>query len=842
MIRISKEQALNLLLEWVQDLRSRTGTFLRTTIGKRSLIVIPLLVGLLTFGQAILKGPGLDLVITYRYSVEDRGQFIRPEARIYFDRGNGTRQEDSIAVKLKSGVQLSKMSFPLPNDLNDLAARFDPSDLVPSQLEIYDMALYDRITGDRLEKVQLKRITTWKEGVLITETSDFVIIESLVDDPICKVQLKNDEPDARKKVTGLAGAILPSIKNALIAAVLVFAGGVWGRSLIEWTRKLPGRLREGFEESKPDLGWVKPVSTTAYIVGVILFVWLFRGNYEEFRLIEEPFTPQFASAKTPTSDALGIWMTGALQFHALNEPYVSTYRCLPAIWHASFLNLHFDVALVPVTMMACWLAVFTLFFFTANPLGRLYFLAGLWGIVLTYFLNFKAIAPHVFGPGMMAFGAVFVGVYLVTQAIFRLEPNRMNLLLGMLGFLSIGIAGVVRGPQLLAGVSLVILTVIVALLAKQPKLYWLTVLGGICFLLPGMVDGKIREAHKVTNNGWSALYCVYANPEHKWNSDIYIEGYLRPRPDDWEEQKVYHKEILNKFLEFRLSADGWKDLGYKVWQRTYLDGHSLTTVQFRIVGIGFLLFTLLQLFYTRVPRNPFATIWLCLHGLLPIILYAVDNWQWYLMGVLLLTYMIAMVVIGIKLRLWLTMVVILAGYACVIFHCSVGLTGSWRAAGTYSYFLFLAYLLAPLEYWIGQKRQVWETCWSGTKAEGIAGGAYLAFIAVGSLGCFLVKTDFEGLHRHFFLQEGEQRLVMKLSNDTNLNRSLYLPPLNVNHVFYTDYDHLQPGFFRVVDSNYKPKENGWKTLIDPLELSPPVPEMETQKKGDEADRSAALGE
>ena len=267
---------------------------------------------------------------------------------------------------------------------------------------------------------------------------------------------------------------------------------------------------------------------------------------------------------------------------------------------------------------------------------------------------------------------------------------------------------------------------------------------------------------------------------------------------------------------------------------------ALTTVQFRVVGLGLILFTVAQMLYSRVPRTPLATAWLCFHGLLPLILYGLDVWQWNLMGWFLLLYMIALVAISIGLRLYLTLVVVLAGYACVVFHSSVGMTGSWRAAATYSYFLFLAYLLAPIEYWLGQKRQVWESCWTGTKTEGIAAGAYLVFILGASVGCFVLKTDFEELHRRFFLQEGDQRFVMKVSNDPTLDRSLYLPPLNVNHVFYTKYDHLKPGFFRVVDSDYRPVENGWKTLIDPLELSPPVRQMEAQKKGDEADRSAAL--
>ncbi len=797
-----------------------------------ALLLVPLLSAGIAFGLKVHQGSGLDLVITYRFSAEKAPGLDPPEAQIFFDLGEGVREEDSLAIPLKRGVNLSEMVFPYPNDLKDPDLRFDPSDVFPSQLEIYDLAFRDRITGKHLQKIKLSRITKRKEGVHVISTGDMLIIENLVDDPMTKFKTGFPAGKAIPKIMGPTAAIGPAILTGLKFGLVFLLGSLVWSGFSNWVVQLTRRPTLG---PKLELGSFEIATTAAFAVATITLAWLFRGNYEAFRLIQEPFTPQFAGPKTPTSDALGIWITGALNFHALNEPYVSTYRCLPAIWHASFLSFKFDIAWVPMAMFFSWITVFTLFFLTANRVGKLYWLACVWGMVLTYDSNFRILAPHVFGPGMMAFGGGVVGIYLVAQAIFRPVQNAREWFLAGVGFLSLGIAGSVRGPQLLTGVSLLLLAGLVALLLKRPNLLWLIGIGAVCFLLPGYLDGQIRAKHQVTNNGWSALFCAYTDENHKWNPDLYIEEYLEHRPDGWEEQKAYHHDILKKFLQFRLSGEGWKDLGAKLWSRTYLDGRSLMTLPFQIIGCLFILSAWIYYLRSDSSCRLWIAIGITIHGFLPLLLGWVDHSHWQWMGHLLLFYMVVSVVLCIVLRLYLTMVVILAGYACMVFHASVGMTGSWRVAATYSNFMFLSYVLAPLELWVTRGRSNQEQSWSRPRFETGVGVLYLGFLAASSFGSVLIRSDFEKLHRQFYLQEGEQRLVMKLSNSTDFNRSLYLPPRGVNHVFYTMYDHLEPGFFRVVDPEYYPKENGWRTLIDPLELSPNVPPI----LGGSAEASAA---
>ncbi len=769
------------------------------------------------------RGSGLDLVIDYRYSARQVGMFDRPEARIFYDFGQNFRQEDSVRVKLRQGVNRSRMRFPLPDNLANTTVRFDPSDAVPAQMEIYVLGLHDRISGNRLETLKLKRLTTKKDGVYITQAGEFAIIECLIDDPVCLIETGFAVPEAAVRVRGISAAILPSLGVGIFVGGLALALSLWASSLWSLVRAGFKQLANLFRSSQDvKLSWTQVSALVAFCLALVILTWTYRGNYEQFRVVEAPFQPQFAGPATPTSDALAIWVTGALNFHALNEPYRSTYRCLPAIWHASFLNLHFDISRVPMAMFYAWLAVFTCFFLTATPLGKAYFLACLWGVIFSYASNFKYLAPHAFGPGMMAFGTGVIGTYLVALTIFRSQLNRATIIPCIFGFLSLGIGGSARGPLLLAGVSMLILATLVTLSLKKPKLLWLVTIGGVAFLIPGVIDSRLRSQHQINNNGWSALYVTYSDPEHKWNTDTYVNGYLKNLPDDWTEKKAYHRGILKEFFQFRLSPEGWKDLSEKIWGRTYIDGRVFVTTPFQTVGVGFVILALILSLKSRKTQKNLGSMWLCLHGLIPLILDRVEIWNWSAMGWILLSYMVLLCAICLVLRLHLGLVVILAGYACVVFHSCVGMTGSARAAATYNYFLFLVYLLAPLEYCLAQSKLRSKFCWQPPKFEILTIGIYAFFLAVISFGVFVIRTDFEELHRAFYLMDGEQKLVMKLSNDRNLNRSLYLPPKGEGHVFYTTYDHLQPGFFRVVDPDFRPADVGWRTLLDPLPLSPPV--------------------
>jgi len=840
---------LQVALRKVLRLAKEPRTWVRVACLWAALLVLILLWG-------ALQRPGVDIVIYGRISLGEGADTIAtlPRAKLYVDYGEGMLEEDATSKVFRPSMNRSELRFSLPPGIQP-KLRFDPFERGPGQLEIYDLWLEDRLTGEVLTKLKQSRVRSDMEMDVLPGVT---LLSSNEVDPQVRISLTKELPQAREDARSFLGYIPRAAGTALVAALLLFFGLAFAGAI-----NLPRLVQRFFSSITSRLGPLRlsplPLRSrldqalfALFLVLVVALGWNINTYGESLRVMENPFEPQFADPSAPVSDALYIWMRGAMYYYMDDVPSVNVYRPILGLFHASYLKLHFDIAWVPPAIFWSVMILVGVCFVQCGTYGRLFFICAVAAAVLPFHDTFSYIAPHVFGPGVLVYGMGVFGIFLVMGAIMR--RDRIHEIGALLGMIMVSIAGTVRGPQLLGAVLLLGILMLSRFPWKGRHPIIFCVLAVVCFLIPWSADSQIRKAYDIDHNGWAALHSAVESPEHRWDSVTYTEVFMKERPDQPEAREAYYKQIMKDFVAFRFSVEGVKDLFSKAWERSYLDGRGLQKPIYIWLGCGFITLWVITWLWGRLEdtgqrwRNYSRLIFVTAHALLPLLLIYLELNHWATVGWVVLLYTaLILPLLALRWRLWLTFGVLAFGIGSLFLHCAVGLTGSNRAAGTYNFYIFLSWFLVPLELYLrslatpkpepqslsGSKSKEKDKVPPSTSKPEIAlvnpwsVGILAGWLFFLFFGNFLMRPDAKRVFQEFYMPEDNRSIAIKIANKPSLDRSLYMEPIR-SLCFYTPYDGLQPGFLKKLPEGFeKPERHGEHSLTDPITIFSDSPEPET---------------
>lgn len=264
----------------------------------------------------------------------------------------------------------------------------------------------------------------------------------------------------------------------------------------------------------------------------------------------------YGTAWAPYSDALGPWLHGTVYYYFYNMPLSYLYRPTVGIFNASILSIFGGIQWIPLFFEG-WLVVsLAAIFLLADEGMRLVLTAWVMVTALAFKTLGEQLAPATLMIDFPSYILTICGLLLLTVSLKRKERSA----LGIMGaFLLIGISATIRGPLMLAGPGLLVLSFF---LLRGQKRIGLLCGAALLFFLPIFIDGFIQKQYNLTNNGFNNLYCFYSEPTHYWTSACF-DRYIKEKPS--------HAEVLQQYAEFLFSPDGMKVLFETLQKRLELD-------------------------------------------------------------------------------------------------------------------------------------------------------------------------------------------------------------------------------------------------------------------------------
>jgi hypothetical protein len=546
-------------------------------------------------------------------------------------------------------------------------------------------------------------------------------------------------------------------------------------------------------------------ATRVLIIGAAIVLAVMLGLRLDSLFLETPTlvgSQGFGTARTPYSDALGPWLHGSLSYYLHDVPMSYLYRPTIGLFFSTIISATNSISAVPTT----WSVLFFLSsgaLFILGGWGHRAILAGVFGLMVIFFSELvRPLNPETL---MADFWPMFMGLTGIWLIALSQGKDSHNLPGAAAGFLLLGIAACVRGPQLASGAALLVWLAPGWL--KQRN--WLAIgLLPVVFAGPFVVDSAIQKKYGIEGNGSVSLYGFYSDPNHQWTPEAHSR-FLREKPDP--------VEVRARYLGLLFSAEGVNIVAEKsasvlntvaglTTNRLFLLG--LTA----LAGLGWLLRS-----GSTAPVPSSARKWMgraaftCIALAAAALLFARANIP--VVPVLILT--IGLLVHAACTGRRLTALLTLAFCAGLAFHASLGLNGGQRVIGNYE-ILFLAALVAAVA----------ETPFAPEPRQrlihGVA-GAVFAIALIGYTGNFWIRTGFKSELR---TQLAVPQTAAKLSDHRDLDRSLYLT--GQMGLFYTTFDSEPFGSVRSFASIVAPDGFGNVTLIVPARVAWLPPESSSQ--------------
>jgi hypothetical protein len=455
----------------------------------------------------------------------------------------------------------------------------------------------------------------------------------------------------------------------------------------------------------------------------------------------------FGTRALPDSDALVPWLDGAIRLLLLDEAPVYLYRPTWGLLLATSANIGGTPQNAPWVFLITGGVLACLALFLSSPPIRIAFVALVIVVVgrqAHYLdpLNFGALTPD-----FIAFALTACGTLLILAAVTRLEPLTLAA-----GFLTLGLAAVIRGPMLLGGLAIVGLLLLNGLRTRR---MWPGAVALLFFAVPLALEGSLQNAFGTVNNGMASLYCVYSHPAHTWNSDCHAD-FLQAAPTT--------RSILEGLVSFATSGAGAR---FYVGQALGWTGEAAS----QLLSLPFLLAVIVaatgRLYLNRRGRcaERSGTVDLTVRmALLGMFLGMLSLLEGPARGAATIMWLLILIGDGIRrshlsaaicFTLFLTATGFLTGLSLIQYD---------RLMATVSFLLPLGLLLAICDD-SEQPRQARTT--GPLSAANLAIVAVIALLLLGSRLPSTFRTSFETDVRG-------QSSAIKLSEDPSRNRALYL--------------------------------------------------------------------
>ncbi len=497
------------------------------------------------------------------------------------------------------------------------------------------------------------------------------------------------------------------------------------------------------------------------------------------------------TASAPYSDALGPWLHGSLSYWLRGVPLTYLYRPTIGLFFSAIITITNSISAVPVVWIVLSFLLGGALFALDGWSHRLAF-AGVLGVMVIFFPTLiRPLNPETLMADFWPMVMGLAGIWLIARSE---GEGSFSLPGAAAGFLLLGIAACVRGPQLASGAALL------AWLAPgwlKRRRWGALLLLPVIFAAPFLADSLIQKKYGVDGNSTVTLYGFYSDPNHQWSPAAHSR-YLREKPDP--------AEVKARYLHLLFSAEGAEIFSNKCGavlndiislaaDRLFLSG---------LVGLALLGWLIRPAEPVGSATSP-ARRWggrlvLGCIGTAAATLFLVEATSARLLAFTLLIGALALhaALTGRRLAVLLT----IAFCSGLAFHAALGLNGGQRVIGNYVIFLFAACVAAVAEAPHATAPPCRELRWIA--------GAVFGLVLLGYTGNFWLRTGFKAQLR---AQLAVPQTAVKLSDSPALDRSLYFT--GEMGLFYTRFDPLPFGTVRHYTTMIAPNGFGNVTLLEP---------------------------
>ena len=527
-----------------------------------------------------------------------------------------------------------------------------------------------------------------------------------------------------------------------------------------------------------------------------------------FGLFHEPPTLIGAqgagTAAAPYSDALGPWLHGSLSYWLRGVPLAYLYRPTIGLFFSTIISATNSIAAVPVVWVVLSFLMGAALFALRGWSHRLA-LAGVLVIMAAFFGELiRPLNPETLMADFWPMGMGLAGVWLIARSEDEKSPSLAG---AAAGFLLLGIAACVRGPQLACGAALL------AWLAPgwlKRRAWSALLLLPLIFAAPFLADSAIQKKYGVEGNASVTFYGFYSDPNHQWSPEAHSR-FLQEKPAP--------EAVRSRYLRLLFSSEGAEIVAEKC--ASVLNGIiALVLTPAFLAGIAGL--AAWGWVLRRIePPTPSGSALRQRWGRLSLGLIIVTTGALFVIGAtfprlllftaLLLALALYAAFTGRRLAALLT-VAFCSGLA---FHAALGLNGGQRVVGNYEIFLFAAFAAAAVE----SPRS------APPSPRALRGMTWAVFglVLLGYTGNFWLRPGFKFQLR---TQLAVPQTAVKLSDSPALDRSLYFT--GEMGLFYTKLDPTPFGTVRRYTAMVAPNGFGNATLIEPAvpvwaAANPPLP-------------------
>ena len=497
------------------------------------------------------------------------------------------------------------------------------------------------------------------------------------------------------------------------------------------------------------------------------------------------------TAAAPYSDALGPWLHGSLSYWLRGVPLTYLYRPTIGLFFSTIISATNSIAAVPVVWVVLSFLMGGALFALRGWSHRLV-LAGVLAVMVVFFGELiRPLNPETLMADFWPMGMGLAGIWLIARSEDGESPSLAG---AAAGFLLLGIAACVRGPQLACGAALL------AWLAPgwlKRRAWGALVLLPLIFAAPFVADSAIQKKYGVEGNASVTFYGFYSDPNHQWSPEAHSR-FLQEKPAP--------EAVRSRYLQLLFSSEGAAIVSEKC--AAVLNGViSLVLTPAFLVGIAGLAVWgwALRRIEPPAPSGSALRRW---GGRLSLGLIAATAGASFLIGatlprlLLFTTLLVALLLYAAFTDRRLTALLTLAFGSGLAFHAALGLNGGQRVIGNYEIFLLAAFVAAATE--------SPHAAAPGPRAvRGIA-WAVFGLVLLGYTGNFWLRTGFKARLR---TQLAVPQTAVKLSDSPALDRSLYFT--GEMGLFYTKLDPAPFGTVRHYTAMLAPNGFGNVTLIEP---------------------------
>jgi hypothetical protein len=397
----------------------------------------------------------------------------------------------------------------------------------------------------------------------------------------------------------------------------------------------------------------------------------------------------FGTWRSPYSDALAPWLHGALNYLFYGEPHGYLYRPTIGVFFGSVISVTDRIEAISVFFAVLAASFLLLAIPQSDPDLRLALLAWLFIAALNYMTVIQSLNFENLMPDLPAFVFTLAGFYLVLISIRASRTDRFVL---AIGFLAIGVAATIRGPMMLAGLTM--LSLLYAIMVGERRLR-LLLPAAMLFLLPISLDIVSQRIYGVINNGVMTMFCFYTEPSYTWTTPCQTR-YLEIKPKASIVIANYIQTLLSKQgfsivignLGARIHAEGQQLRSGVFWGTFFVTALLQCWVMARNHGWRNGAATVSERFCVLMRDRHFTVSRIILVALTGLVAH-----KWGSPATLVMTLSVTVLFISLGLRLYRPMLAVVAYWVGAIFLALMTQAQQDRLGLTFSFTLYLAIFL-----------------------------------------------------------------------------------------------------------------------------------------------------